>query len=179
MRKIAFLLLSLAVALVAPPSVAAQARLDIGAIVPRGAGVASGGSSTSVGTFVDNWPFIPLPDAGIYYQGDLGLLKLGIGARATTFILETIAWPNAYAELDLGPVAIQAQVGGGAFLMLGLVTSPVLGKVLIPDISAWYKFGKKGIFRLGAGAIGLYVPDAFGDFTPFLIYIGGKASIML
>ena len=44
MRKITVFLLSFAVAFAAARPVASQARLDIGAIVPRGAGV---GSSTS------------------------------------------------------------------------------------------------------------------------------------
>jgi hypothetical protein len=160
---------------------ASQGRLDIGVIVPRGAGITLGGSSTTtLGSDLGSWPFIPLPEAGLYYQGEVGPLKLGIGARAFTLILETILWPNAFAELDLGRVAIEGQLGGGAFLMLGLLPTDLqFGKVLIPDLSAWVKLGKKGVFRLGGGLIGLYVPDTFGDGMPFLFYLGGKAAIML
>jgi hypothetical protein len=160
---------------------ASEVRLDIGVMVPRGAGLTLGGSTTTtLGSNLGNWPFIPLPEAGIYYQGDLGMLKLGIGARAYSVLLETILWPNGYAELDLGKVAIEAQMGGGAFLMLGMLpTKFETGKVFIPDVSAWFKIGKKGNFRLGGGFIGLYVPDAFGDVMPFLLYLGGKASLLL
>jgi hypothetical protein len=181
MRKLTVFFLACAIALVAIPSASSQMRLDIGVMVPRGAGITIGGAtSTTLGSDVGNWPFIPIPEAGLYYQGDLGFLKLGIGARAFSFILESIVWPNAYAELDLGRVAIEAQVGGGAFLMFGLVNpDPTFGNVVIPDLSAWLKLGKKGVFRLGGGVIGLWVPETFGDTMPFLIYFGGKAAIML
>jgi hypothetical protein len=174
-------LVIIGITLIAIPPIFAQARLDIGIIVPRGAGLAIGGdSSTGFGTQVGNWPFIPVPEAAIYYQDDLGLFKLGIGARAFTFIVETIMWPNAYAEFDFGKVALEAQFGGGAFLLFGLLpTQANVGAYLVPDISAWYKFGQKGTFRLGGGLIGLYLPQVLGDALPFLIYLGGKVSLML
>ena len=117
---------------------------------------------------------------GIYYQGDLGLVKLGIGARAFSLLVETIAVPNAFAELDFGKIAIEAQVGGGAFVMFGfLPTQANIGNYWIPDLSAWFKIGKKGSFRLGGGLVGLYLPAVMGNALPFLIYLGGKASLML
>lgn len=177
MKRIVFL--ALVLALLAAPAFA-QFRLDLGVMVPRGVGLTMGGSTeTSEGSYLSDWPFIPLPEGGIYYQGDLGILKLGIGARAFSAILLTVIWPNAYAELDFGRLAIEAQVGGLAFLMFGLASGSATGNVIVPDISAWYKIGKQGNFRLGLGIIGLDIPDTFGNAVPFLLYFGGKASLML
>ncbi len=176
MRK--FIIIAALAAVLALPAMA-DWRLDIGVIVPRGVGLSSSGG---VNTDLDilNKYIIPLPEAGIYYKGDIGGLQLGIGARAFTFILETIAWPNAYAELNIGPVAIEAQIGGGAFALFGVTpTTTGTGKVFIPDVSAWFKLGKKGTLRLGGGAIGLYIPSWLGDSVPFLFYLGGKAAIGL
>ncbi|MGA2546906.1 MAG: hypothetical protein ABSF43_10185 [Rectinemataceae bacterium] len=180
MRRRLMVLIIIGIALVAIPSITAQARLDVGVIAPRGAGLTLGNGTTDFGSQVDSWPFIPVPEAGLYYQDDLGFLKLGLGGRAFTMIFETIVWPNAFAEFDFGKVAIEAQFGGGAFLLFGLLPAQAnIGSYFIPDISAWYKFGKKGIFRLGGGVIGLYLPQVLGDALPFLIYLGGKVSVML
>ena len=166
------LVLALALAIPAFP----QLRLDLGVDVPRGVGASNG--ATSIGTTAGKWPFIPLPEGALHYQFlDLGVLKAGIGVRAFTLIVETIAWPNAFCEADFGPVAVEAQVGGGAFALLGIAESTQLGKVFIPDLSAWVRLGSS--LRLGAGVIGLYVPEAFGDYVPFLIYVGGKIAIYL
>jgi hypothetical protein len=180
MRKF-FCILAIMTLLVIPAF--AEWRLDLGALAPRGMGAMAGGAtplSSDLGSQIADWPFIPLPEAGLYYEADLGDIKLGLGARAFTAILATIVWPNAFVELELGRVAIEAQVGGGAFGFLTVVaTTGGFGKVFIPDISVWYKLGKNQNFRLGAGAIGLYMPELLGDGLPFLFYIGGKASIPL
>jgi hypothetical protein len=169
-----FILIALVVAALAMPA-AAQGRLDIGFFAPKGFGVSGGGDINSA---LAKWPMIPIPDLGLYYQGDLGLIKLGIGARAFSAIVETFAWPNAYAELDIDFLAIQAQFGGGVFAMFGVAPSQIAtGKVFIPDLSAWVKLGKKGVIRLGIGAMGLYIPEVLGDTVPFLLYLGGKAAI--
>jgi hypothetical protein len=167
--------------LVAVPTFA-QWRLDVGAVVPRGVGLSIGGTTTTTISGVDmaSWPFIPFPEAALYYTGEFGPISLGVGARAFTLILETILWPNAFVEVNLGPVALEAQVGGGLFAMFGLVSASETGKVFLPDVSAWFKIGKKGNFRLGGGLIGLYMPEITGtDAIPFLLYLGGKVAIGL
>jgi len=171
-------LIAIVIALLAAPAFA-QFRLDVGVIVPRGAGIS--GDNGSVGGVLADWPFIPIPEAGLYYQWDLGLLKLGVGARAASLLLETFLWPNAIAEVDLGPVAIEGQFGGGAFAVFGLANSTATGKVFFPDLSAWLKIGKKGNFRLGAGVIGVYAPGSslFGNNMLYLVYLAGKVAIML
>jgi hypothetical protein len=178
MRKSTVLLVL--VATLAMPAFA-EWRLDLGVIVPRGAGISIGGETESIdGMDVANWPFIPLPEAGIYYEEEVGSLKFGLGARAFTLILATILWPNAYVEMNVDRLAIQAQIGGGAF---GLLTvsgaDSTFGNVFIPDISAWYKLGKNRNLRLGGGIIGVYLPELMGDGLPFLFYLGGKVAIPL
>ena len=167
-------------ALFAIPAVA-EWRVDAGVVVPRGFGTSIGGETmTSDAETLMNWPFIPIPDAGIYYVGNAGPVRLGIGARAFTALVETVIWPNALVELDVGPVVIEAQVGGGLFAMLGVLGTQVqTGKVFIPDVSAWFKLGKNKRFRLGGGLIGAYMPDLLGDGLPFLIYLGAKVAVPL
>lgn len=178
MRKTA-LLIALVAVLALP--IFADWRLDLGVIVPRGAGMTIGGETETVsGLDVAEWPFIPLPEAGIYYEGKLEDLTIGIGARAFSFILASIVWPNAFAEINLDRVAIQLQVGGGAFGFLTIAgSSGDFGKVLVPDLSAWVKVGKNRNLRLGGGVIGLYLPELLGESLPFLIYLGGKVAIPL
>jgi hypothetical protein len=159
----------------------AQWRIDVGALVPRNVGIAVGGSADVA---IEDFPigdyFIPFPEAGFYYTGTVGPFNLGIGARAFTFIVETVLWPNAIAEVTLGPVVVEAQIGGGIFAIVGLFSDVTSGKVFIPDLSAWFKIGKKGNFRLGGGFIGLYMPELTGtDAIPFLLYLGGKVAIPL
>ncbi|PKL24655.1 MAG: hypothetical protein CVV47_09475 [Spirochaetae bacterium HGW-Spirochaetae-3] len=171
------LVLLIIVAMVAPAF--SQMRIDIGADVPRGIGAAFNGSAEISQETVDffNTYFIPFPEAAFYYQFDLDIVKLGIGARAYTFILETIIWPNAFAELNLGRVALEAQVGGGLFGLIGLYNSIEAGAYFFPDISIWYKLGKKQSFRLGLGAMGLYMPDITTEGFGFVYYIGGKVAL--
>ncbi len=178
MKKLILVIL-IASAIIVPA--AAQARLDVGFLAPRGLGVStSGGTDTTLGKTMADWPFIPIPEVGLYYQFDLSMVKVGLGARCFTALIESFAWPNAYAELDLGPAAIEAQIGGGLFVLFGAAgTSTGTGAVFFPDLSAWLKIGKKGILRLGGGAIGLYAPDALADNILFLVYLGGKAAIPL
>ncbi len=167
--------------LVAVPTFA-QWRLDVGAIVPRGVGLSIGGSTETTigGVDMASWPFIPFPEAGLYYTGEFGPISMGVGVRAFTLIVETILWPNAFVEASFGPLVLEAQVGGGLFAMLGLATASETGRVFLPDISAWFKIGKKGNFRLGGGLIGLYMPEITDtDALPFLLYLGGKVAIGL
>jgi len=87
-----------------------------------------------------------------------------------------VIWPNAFAEIDLGPVVVEAQVGGGGFLFFGLVSDFQTGRVFFPDLSAWLKLGKEGNLRLGAGAIGVYLPEQTSD-LPIVFYLGGKIAL--
>lgn len=179
MKKSVFIVLL--IALVAIPSFA-QWRLDIGVDIPRGVGAVVGSDvlGSDAASAALSSTFFPFPEASIYYTfGGESILQVGVGMRCFTFIIESIAWPNIFAEVNLGPVAIEAQVGGGAFVAFGLANSADFGQVFFPDLSAWFKLGKKQAFRLGVGAIGLFLPELTTEAIPFVFYLGGKVALGL
>jgi hypothetical protein len=157
----------------------AQIRLDAGVDVFMGAGIFSESNDPtfqSFGQLLGYFPVMPFPEAGLYYQFDLGIIKLGAGVRCFTFIIESVFWPNLIAEAHLGNVVIEAQVGGGYFGFFGLGTGGTPGQVFFPDLSVSYAFGD--VFRLGVGAIGIFIPQLSTDILPFLFYVGGKFSFV-
>jgi hypothetical protein len=179
MKRTALLLIILALA--AAP-LFSQLRLDIGVDVPKGVGAAMAGNSIEIPQeTIDffNQYFFPFPEAALHYQFDFGIVKLGVGVRAFTLILETALWPNAFAEVNLGPVAIEAQIGGGLFAFVGLANSIETGNLFFPDLSVWYKIGKKQLFRLGGGVMGFYLPELASNGMAFAFYLGGKVALPL
>lgn len=153
-------------------------RIDVGADIPWGIGtVVSGYGDTSQGgvNVLQNFVFI-VPEANMLYQFPVGPVNLGVGVRAFSLVLETIAWPNAFAEVNVGPVAIDFNIGGGAFLFFGLYTNLTTSAVIIPDLSAYFKLGK--IFRIGLGGMLFYNPQTVGNigYVPYTIYLSGKFS---
>jgi hypothetical protein len=156
----------------------ADFRLDIGLDAPLSVGVTSGGSG--VGSDIGKIPFLPIPEIAIHYFWGLGPVDLGVGLRAFTVIIESLAWPNLVGEVNLGPVVIQAQFGGGFFAAFGAAgNNTAFGNVAIPDLSAWFKLGKDQNFRLGGGVMGIWAPDALGSIMPWLFYVGGKVALNL
>lgn len=154
-------------------SVSAQARLDIGIDIPLSLGAVMNGSSVLDGGTI---PYtLPFPSGGLYYTVGAGPVTLGFGARLYSLVLVSALWPNVIAEIDVGPLVLQGQVGGGAFLIFGLVSSTQTGSVFFPDLSAWFKLGKT--LRLGGGALGMFIKDLGTDVIPFVWYIGAKAAI--
>jgi hypothetical protein len=154
-------------------SVSAQARLDLGIDIPLRISAVVEGSELAGGIDV---PYtFPFPSAGLYYTFGAGPLKLGVGARMYSLILVSALWPNAIAELDLGPAILQAQLGGGAFMFFGLASSIQTGAVFMPDLSAWFKLGKT--LRIGGGAMGLFIEELAGAAMPVIFYLGVKAAI--
>jgi len=155
----------------------AQIRLDLGIEIPRGAGAVQGNellSDPNVNDFFTKYIF-PVPEAGLYYQFGQGALRAGVGLRMFSFIVASLFWPNAYLEADLGRLTTAFQLGGGFFGYYALgQTGSESGKVLIPDLSLWFRFGNS--FRLGGGAIGIMVPESTN--MGFLYYIGGKFNIL-
>jgi hypothetical protein len=155
----------------------ADVRLDIGFDIPRGIGsVAENQMSVNQDAvdFFNNYIF-PFPEAGIYYQQNLGPTRVGVGARAFTFILETVFWPNAYVEADLWKFTAALQAGGGLFGTFGLYNSFQTGKVFIPDLSLWFRIGE--VFRVGGGMVWFVLPDSSS--TSFVYYLGAKFALKL
>ena len=174
MKKAVFFLAALSICAI--PAFA-QLRLDIGADIPRGlGGLAEGGAviSKEAGQALDQYVF-PFPEAGLYYQGSVGPMRIGAGVRLFTFILESVFWPNAFVELDAGHFVVACQLGGGAFGLFGLFSSMQTGAVLIPDVSAWFKIGSS--FRIGGGAIGFMLPNVSNSII-FAYYLGAKFAVV-
>jgi hypothetical protein len=174
-----FVIVAVLVLVLAAPAFA-QFRIDLGAIVPMTVGTLSGSgveTSGEIGAFLREH-ILPFPEASFYYQFNAGPVRLAPGVRAFTLILESLLWPNVLVELALGPVFIDAQLGGLFFVAFGLANNADAGKVLIPDLSVWVGLGKKRTFRLGGGVLGLMAPEISGDTMLILPYVGFKAAIL-
>jgi hypothetical protein len=156
-----------------------QLRIDIGVDVPMTLGVIGNGevnTSNEAGDFLRSHIF-PFPEASLYYQFSAGPLTIAPGVRCFTFIFESVLWPNVMAELELGPVFLQAQLGGLLFVAFGLYSNADFGQVLLPDLSAWVGIGKERRFRLGGGVIGLFLPDLTTSGMGIAPYLGGKIAL--
>ncbi len=170
------MLVAVAVGLLVAGTAFADWRIDVGADIPWGIGsVVSGfgGGSQSDINVLQNFVFL-VPEGNFLYQWPVGPLNLGVGVRAFSLVLESVAWPNAFAELNLGPIAVDLNVGGGAFLFFGLFNELTTGTVVIPDLSAYFKIGK--VFRVGAGGMLFYDPSIVTTSLPYAIYLAGKFS---
>ena len=176
MKKIIFLVL---ITFIAISGAFAQFRIDLAIDVPVKIGVSisdlDGGSSNESIDVLEFGTF-PVPEALFAYQTNLGPVKVGGGIRVFSLILESVAWPHIYAELDLSPIVINAGIGGGGFLVFGLFNDANTGNLFIPDMHIAYKFGDT--FRLGIGAIGFIGSDIGPDAFPYMIYLTGRFSIL-
>lgn len=172
-------LLAVFIAVLALPAFS-QFRIDLGVDVPLTVGTISGSgvtTSSEIGSFLDDH-ILPFPEASLYYQFSVGPLKLAPGVRVFTFILESVLWPNLMAELALDPVFIQAQLGGLIFAVFGLVNDIQFGEVLLPDVSVWIGLGKERRFRLGAGVLGMMLPELSTEEMLIIPYVGAKISLL-
>jgi hypothetical protein len=167
------------VAILSSP-VFSQVRLDIGVDIPMNIYAVGGGevqSSSDVGSFLKEH-ILPFPEASLYYQFNVGPVKLAPGVRAFTMILESVLWPNLLMELAFEPVFIQAQLGGLLFLFFGLENQAEFGQVFFPDLSIWVGLGKERRFRLGGGLLGMYMPELTTEGMAVVPYLGGKVSLL-
>ncbi|MCK5007628.1 MAG: hypothetical protein KAR73_09590, partial [Spirochaetales bacterium] len=76
------------------------------------------------------------------------------------------------------PVFIQAQLGGLIFAVFGLVNDIQFGEVLLPDVSVWIGLGKERRFRLGAGVLGMMLPELSTEEMLIIPYVGAKISLL-
>jgi len=126
---------------------------------------------------------IPIPNMGLLFQIDMGLLKLGLGAKIWSAILANLAYPMVQLEVALGNFMIDASVGGYyfAYYTIPNVFGVEPAGFLIPDLSAWIALGKKKSFRLGGGVMGFtnvnYIADIDFSTLPFLAYAGIKVVL--
>ncbi|HEY9593298.1 MAG TPA: hypothetical protein VHE79_02415 [Spirochaetia bacterium] len=150
-------------------TVSAQLRLDMDITVPVYLGFTA---SSGVSQGVWNSYFIPLPNARLAWQFGDGLIDGGVGLRMFTYIIENIAYPEAFVELNVDRFTFAANVGGYGFLEFGLLSSLLqeagvgnlsgFHNLIIPDVSA--QFRVNDWFRVSAGVLML---------APFGANIGG------
>ncbi len=176
MKKMALMVLVIVVFLA--PSAFAQFRIDLGLDIPVRMGVQSSDLTTSSDSTIDvldDYTFL-LPEATGSYQMSFGPLKVGAGIQLYSFILESIAWPVIYGEIDFSRFVLTAKGGGLGFLVFGLYTNGTTSNVIIPDINLSYRLGKS--FRLGIGVTGFTGSDLNTSGIPYMIYLSGKTSIL-
>ena len=165
----------LAVLAIVAGSVTAEWRADIRFDIPWRLGVTIEGvegesSSESVNVLQEITIILPNVIAG--YGTKLGPISVGVGARLYTLILQSMVYPVGFAEVELGPVAVGFNVGGGVFGFFGLHNAFETSSILVPDLSAHFKIGRT--FRLGLGGLMvLGVGEEVQQAVPHVLYISG------
>jgi len=178
MKKMIFLVLIITVLIV--PAAFAQFRIDMAIDVPKAGGFATDGDTelvSEVSDFFNEYTF-PIPEAAFLYQYSFGSIPVHVGGglRVFSLILESMAWPIIYAELDLSPFIIHTNVGGLGFMYFGILNGTTTSSLLMPDLHVAYKFGET--FRLGLGAMAFTGIDGLDGVTPYAIYLTGRFSIL-
>ena len=74
---------------------------------------------------------------------------------------------------------LATQLGNRDALILTPIQGQHRGALFLPDLSAWFKLGKKQNLRLGGGILGLYLPELTTEGFGFVYYLGGKVAINL
>jgi len=143
---------------------AADTQVDIGLNIPYYAGIET--EDDDFGAALD-YAFL-VPDVKINYFFNEKGIRLGVGARMFTAILETMAYPIVTVETEIDKLVLSAHVGGGAFLFFGLLNDFATGSFYMPEVTIAYKLGER--FSVGTGALLFFAPDA-ADFNNFA-YIG-------
>jgi hypothetical protein len=159
-----------------------QIRFELGANAPVAAGSASAGNSAiaDIFTTVDEFGIIPIPNLALLLQANMGFLRIGVGVKVQSLIVYSMAYPEAQVELALGPLVVDASVGGYYFgyYSIGNTYGLLQANYLVPDLSVWLALGKKRTFRLGGGAISAIPIESLSSLStlqlPFVAYAGLK-----
>ena len=172
LKTIIILVLLAGVAIV---PVVADSQVDIGVEVP----VSYGGLTFDGESVSEQLPFhIPLPDLMYNYFFEVGPVKLGIGARVWTLLIVTGAYPIVSAEFETDRLIVNAHIGGGVFGYVTIfpeISGIETGRVFLPEVSAAFRLNDW--FSLGAGALGVYVPELTDEGMAFLINVFGRFRI--
>jgi len=156
----------------------AQGRVDIGIKAPLIVGL--NGLVDADGQpieFVAEVPsFLPIPTAFLGAQLDLTLIKLGVGLQVYSAIIQTIVYPAAFGEVDLGFLVANLTVGGGVFGSFGILGNSLsTTELLIPDLSAHFRLGR--MFQIGLGLTGFTgFESTESDIFPYVGYFSAKFS---
>lgn len=133
----------------------AGSQWDITLSVPYYAGVKS--SDGNVGEF-SNYLFL-VPDVQWHYYWGSDKFHFGPGVRLFTLVIESAIYPIFSLESVLGGFVINAQFGGGVFLLFGLHNQAAAEVLFLPEISVAYRFGKKKRFSVGTAAMFVVASD--------------------
>lgn len=151
-------------------NVSAQVRLEgnlswpvLGGIKLDSSIYGSSGSSVDLSQY-----HLLLPDFRIYYQFGDGILRGGIGARVYSLIIESIIYPEAFIEVELTPIVLEASLGGYVFGVFGLYNNVTTAQLMIPDLNVGWAIAPW--FRLGAGVL-MFAP-LNGNWSQNFGYIG-------
>jgi hypothetical protein len=161
--------------LVAGAAVAySELRVDIGISVPLYFGIVIDTGDETTGDWAD-YTFV-IPDLAVNYIFDLSLIKLGVGIRAFTFLVESLIMPNILAEVNLGPFVVHGSIFGAIFMPFGLYNDFFFEEIGLFDLNVSYKLVEW--FRLGVGAVAGFEfnPDYDMGATPFVFYAFGRFS---
>jgi hypothetical protein len=148
-KKLIMCVLVLLLALLVTVSAGAQLRLEANLTYPVFGGIGLGSSFNSSVDF-SQYHFL-VPDFRIYYQFGDGLLTGGVGARVYTVILLSLIYPEAYVELHLDPIVLEASLGGYVFGVFGLYSNLSTADLLLPDLNVGWQLAPW--FRLNAGVL--------------------------
>jgi len=143
---------------------AADSQVDIGLHIPYYIGIET--EDEDAGAALD-YAFL-VPDLKYNYFLNESGIRLGVGVRLFTVILESMVYPIVTVETDIGQFRLSGHVGGGAFLFFGLFNSIETGQIVLPEVSVAYRFSES--FSIGTGAGFFFAPEV-GDFNNFA-YVG-------
>lgn len=139
-------------------------KTDIGLHIPYYIGIDNlGDDDNDDGTMIE-YAFV-VPDIRVQYYFGPEWLHVGPGIRGFTAILETLAFPIVSVESELNRFVLNANAGGGAFLLFGLYQDLLTGSVFISEGSAAFKL--TDWFSIGTGAIFLTNPGGDNDVDAF------------
>jgi hypothetical protein len=172
-RKVLVVLLAAVLLLGGGVVASAQFRLDANIQVPVYMGINLDAFGFSGGMSIG--AFLPFPSVEATYQFGAGPLRFGVGLRAYVFIIESIAWPDAFIELELSPFVLRADVGGGAWLLFGLYNNAATAAMVIPQLDVSWKLADW--FRLGVGVIAVAPFEALSNFG-YAAYVSGRFTVL-
>ena len=133
----------------------ADSQVDIGLHVPYHIGLKT--DDDSEGDTALDYVFL-VPDLKYNYFFNESGIKLGGGVRLFTIIIESVVYPIVTLESDVGPFTLSGHIGGGIFLLFGVINDIGIGHYYLPELSVAYRFSET--FSIGTGAGFFFAPEA-------------------
>jgi len=152
---------------------APQVRLEASHNCPLKNGLSNASILGTGGSIDFSQYHLIVPDFRAYYQFGDDFIRGGIGVRVPTFIIVSLFWPEAFVELNLHPVVLEASLGGFLFGGFGLgVGSFTVQPWVIPDLNASIEIAPW--FRLGGGVLFLAPFNSWNQDFLYIAYVGAR-----